>query len=123
MMSLLIGAGRYDADGRRLGLQICPSRKQNLRQALKRETARRRAAALQARLVAKAEVGCGFPEPRVDPIDRAKVVNRFREAEMTEDEVDELVRIVEAHLSGSLCAAGDVTAARHRYAAHTCHSA
>jgi hypothetical protein len=89
-------------DGRRLKFQIRPSRKQHLREALKRGTTRRRAAALQARLVEKAGAGGGSPEPRVDPLERAKLVNRFRKPEMTNDEVDELVSIVEAYLSGRL---------------------
>jgi hypothetical protein len=42
---------------------------------------------------------------RVDPLERAAIVNRFRKPEMTDDEVDELVRIVELYLSGCLCAA------------------
>jgi hypothetical protein len=103
MMSIPIGTGRYDADGRRLGLQICQSRKQHLRDALKRQNARRRAAVLQAHLVEKAEAGGPSRERRVDPLERAKLVNRFRKPEMTNDEVDELVSIVEAYLSGGLC--------------------
>jgi hypothetical protein len=96
-------SGRYDADGRRLGFQIRPSAKQYMRVALKSETANRRAYALQARLVEKAEAS-GLMR-RVDPLERAAIVNRFRKPEMTDDEIDALVRVVEAYLSGRLCAA------------------
>jgi hypothetical protein len=95
----------FGADGRRLRFQIRPSRKQHLREALKRETARRRAAATQARLVETAEA-CGISTARrVDPLERAALVKRLRNPEMTDDEVDEIVRIVDAYLSGRLCSA------------------
>jgi hypothetical protein len=95
----------FCADGRRLRFQIRPSRKQHLREAIKRETARRRAAALHADLVERAEVGGVSTARRVEPLERAAIVKRLRKPEMTDDEVDELVRIVDAYLSGSLCAA------------------
>jgi hypothetical protein len=95
----------FGPDGRRLGLQIRPSRKQHLREAFKRETARRRAAGLQADLVQRAEAGGVSTARRVDPLERAALVKRLRKPEMTDDDVDELVRIVDAYLSGRLCAA------------------
>jgi hypothetical protein len=60
---------------------------------------------------------CGFVSPRrprrngysvtlhVNPIERAALVNRLRKPGMTDDEVDEIVRVVEAYLSRRLCAA------------------
>jgi hypothetical protein len=102
--ALLAEAG-FCADGRRLRFQIQPSRKQYLREALKRETARRRAAALQADLVETAEAGGVSTARRVDPLERAALVKRLRKPEMPDDDVDELVRIVDAYLSGRLCAA------------------
>ena len=105
MVPCLIGSGRYDADGRRLGLQIRPSRKQHLRESLRCETARRRAARVQADLVQRAEAGGVSTARRVDPLERAALVKRLRTPEMTDDEVDEIVRVVEVYLSGRLCAA------------------
>jgi hypothetical protein len=96
---------RYDAGGRRLGFHIRPSQKQCLREVLKRETAQRRAAALQTRLVEKIEVSGVSSMKRVDPLERAAIVNRFRKPRMTDDEVDALVRVVEGYLSGCLSAA------------------
>jgi hypothetical protein len=95
----------FGADGRRLRFQIRPSRKQHLREALKRETVRRRAATLQADLVQRAEAGGVSIARRVDPLERAALVKRFRKPEMTDDEVDDLIRIVDAYLSGCLCPA------------------
>jgi hypothetical protein len=102
--NLLAEAG-FCAHGRRLRFQIRPSRKQHLREALKRETARRRAAALQADLVETAEAGGVSTAHRVDPLERAALVNRLRKPGMGDDEVGDIVRIVDAYLSGRLCAA------------------
>jgi hypothetical protein len=102
--ALLAEAG-FGADGRCLRFQIRPSRKQHLREALKRETARRRAAALQAKLIEKGEAGGVSIARRVDPLERAALVKRLRKPKMTDDDVDELVRIVDAYLSGRLAAA------------------
>jgi hypothetical protein len=95
----------FGSDGRRLRFQIRPSRNQHLREALKRETARRRHAALQADLVERVKAGGVSTPRRVDPLERAALVKRLRRPEMTDDEVDELARIVDAYLSGRLCAA------------------
>jgi hypothetical protein len=95
----------FGADGRRLRFQIRPSRKQHLREANKRETARRRVAVLQADLVERAGAGGVSTARRVDPLERAAIVKRLRKPEMTDNEVDELVRIIDAYLSGHLCAA------------------
>jgi hypothetical protein len=98
-------SGRYDADGRRLGFHIRPSAKQYMRVTLKSETANRRTWALQDRLIRKA-VASGHRSTRsVDPLERAAMVKRLRKPEMTDDEIDALVRVVEAYLSGCLCAA------------------
>jgi hypothetical protein len=99
--TLLAEAG-FGADGRRLRFQIQSSRKQHLRDTLKRETARRRVAMLQADLVQRAEAGGVTTAHRVDPLERAALVKRLRKPEMTDDEVDELLRIVDAYLSGRL---------------------
>jgi hypothetical protein len=98
-------SGRYDADGRRLGFQIRPSAKQYMRVALKSETANRRACALQDRLIEKAAASGLRSTRSVDPLERAAMVKRLRKPEMTDDEIDALVRFVEAYLSGRLCAA------------------
>jgi hypothetical protein len=103
---MTIVLARYDAQGRRLGLQIRPSRKQALREALKRATTERRAFALEARLIQKTEAAALPPAARVDPHDRTTLVMRLRKPEMTEAEVDDIVYIVEAYLSGRL-SAGD----------------
>jgi hypothetical protein len=96
---------RYDGDGRRLAFQIRPSAKRVMREALKRDAAQRRAAIARARLIEKAEAdGCSVTL-HVNPIERAALVKRLRKLEMTDDEVDDLVRIVDAYLSGRLCAA------------------
>jgi hypothetical protein len=98
-------SGRYDGDGRRLGFNIRPSARQCMRNAFKRDTAERRAYALQARLIEKAE-GSGFSSARhVDPRERAILVNRLRRPEMTDDEIDELAHVVDAYLGGALSAA------------------
>jgi hypothetical protein len=102
--TLLAEAG-FGADGRRLWFRIQPSRKQHLRESLKRETARRRAAVLQADLVETAEAGGVSTARRVAPLERAALVKRLRKPEMNVDEVDELVRVVNAYLSGCLCPA------------------
>jgi hypothetical protein len=95
----------FGADGRRLRFQIRPSRKQHLRESLKRETARQRGAAVQARLVEKAEAGVVSIARRVDPLERAAIVKRLRKPEMTDEEADEILTIVNAYLSGRLRAA------------------
>jgi hypothetical protein len=98
-------SGRYDGDGRRLAFQIRPSVKQVTREALKRDTAQRRAAATRARLIEKAEMS-GYSSARgVNPLERAALVNRLRKPDTTDDEVEEIVRVVEAYLSGRLCSA------------------
>jgi hypothetical protein len=98
-------SGRYDGDGRRLAFRIHPSAKQIMREALKRDTAQRRAAIARARLIEKAEA-CGHSSARgVNPLERAALANRLRKPGMTDDQVDEIVRIVDAYLSGRLCAA------------------
>jgi hypothetical protein len=98
-------SGRYDGDGRRLAFQIRPSVKQVMREALKRDAAQRRAATAQARLIEKAEASGYSSVSGVNPLERAALVNRFRKPEMTDGEVDDIVRIVDAYLSGRLCAA------------------
>ena len=96
---------RYDADGRRLAFQIRPSANQVMREALKRDTAQRRAATARARLIEKAEAS-GYSSARgVNPLERATPVKRLRMPEMTDDEIDEIVRVVDAYLSSRLCAA------------------
>jgi hypothetical protein len=96
---------RYDGDGRRLAFQIRPSVKQVMREALKRDAAQRRAATARARLIEKVESNGYSAALQVNPIERAALVSRLRKPEMTDDEVDEVVRIVDAYLSGRLCAA------------------
>jgi hypothetical protein len=103
--STLALSERYDGDGRRLAFQIRPSAKQVMREALKRDTARRRAAATRARLIEKAEANGYSAALQVNPIERATLVNRLRKPGMTDDEVDEIVRVVDAYLSGRLCVA------------------
>jgi hypothetical protein len=98
-------SGRYDGDGRRLAFQIRPSANQVMREALKRDTAERRAATLQVRLIKKAETN-GYSSARgVNPLERAALVNHLRKPGMTEDEVDEIVSVIDAYLGGRLCAA------------------
>ena len=105
---------RYDGDGRHLTFQIRPSVKQVMREALKRAAAQRRAAIARARLIKKAEAdGCSVTL-HVNPIERAALVNRLGKPEMTDDEVDEIVRIVDAYLGGRLCAADWRTWLRRR---------
>ena len=101
----LLADAEFSRDGRRLRFQIRPSRKQHLREALKRETARRRHAALQADLVERVKAGGVSTARRVEPLERAALVKRLRKPELTDAEIDELVRIVNAYLSGRLCAA------------------
>jgi hypothetical protein len=96
---------RYDGDGRRLAFQIRPSANQVMREALKRDTAQRRSAITQARLIEKAEASGHSSARCVNPVERAALVKRFCNPGMTEDEIDEIVRVVEAYLSGRLCAA------------------
>jgi hypothetical protein len=96
---------RYDGDGRRLAFQIRPSANQVMREALKRDTAERRAAMARARLIEKAEAN-GYSAARcVNPIERAHLVNRLRKPGMTDDEIDEIVSVADAYLGGRLCAA------------------
>jgi hypothetical protein len=98
-------SGRYDSDGCRVAFQIRLSAKQVMREALKRDTAERRAAATRARLIDKAEAS-GYSSVRgVNPLERPALVNRLRKPEMTDDEVDEIVSIADAYLSSRLCAA------------------
>jgi hypothetical protein len=79
--------------------------KQVMREALKRDTAQRRSAIPRACLIEQAEAS-GYSSPRgVNPLERAALVNRLRKPEMTDDEVDEIVRVVEAYLRGCLCSA------------------
>jgi hypothetical protein len=96
---------RYDGDGRRLAFRIRPSANQVMREALKRDTAQRRAAIDRARLIEKAEASGYSSASGVNPLERAALVNRFRKPGMTDDEIDEIVRIVDAYLSGGLCLA------------------
>jgi hypothetical protein len=96
---------RYDSDGRRLTFQIRPSANQVMREALKRDTAMRRAAITRARLIEKTEASGHSSARGVNPIERAALVNRLRKPGMTDDEVEELVRVVEAYLGGGLCLA------------------
>jgi hypothetical protein len=98
-------SGRYDGDGRRLAFQIRPSANQIMREALKRDTAERRAAIARARLIEKAEASGYSSASGVNPIQRAALVNRLRKLGMSDNEVDEIVRVVEGYLSGRLCAA------------------
>jgi hypothetical protein len=76
-----------------------------MREALKRDTAQRRAGLIRARLIENAEANGYSAALHVNPIERAALVNRLRRPGMPDDEVDEIVRIVEAYLSGRLCAA------------------
>ena len=105
---------RYDADGRRLAFQIRPSANQVIREALKRDTPERRAAATRARLIEKAEASGCFSARDINPIERAALVNRLRKPRMTDEEVDEIVTIVDAYLGGRLCAADWRLWLRHR---------
>jgi hypothetical protein len=88
--------------------------KQVMREALKREAGQRRAATAQARLIEKAEANGYSAALHVNPIERAALVSRLRKPEMTDDEVDEIVRVVEVYLSGRLCAADWRTWLRRR---------
>jgi hypothetical protein len=94
---------RHEAKG--LAFQIRPSAKQVMREALKRDAAQRRSALTRARLIEKAEASRCFSARDINPLERAALVNRLRKPEMTDDEVDEIVRVVDAYLSGRLCAA------------------
>jgi hypothetical protein len=76
-----------------------------MREALKRDTRERRAAITRARLLEKAEASGHSSARGVNPLERAALVNRLRKPGMADDEVDEIVRIVDAYLSGRLCAA------------------
>jgi hypothetical protein len=96
---------RYDGDGRRLAFQIRPSANQVMREALKRDTAQRRAAMTRARVIEKAEANGYSAALQVNPIQRAALVKRLRKPGMSDDEVDEIVRIVEGYLGGRLCPA------------------
>jgi hypothetical protein len=79
--------------------------KQVMREAFKRDTRERRAATARARLIEKAEAS-GYSSARgVNPLERAALVSRLRKPEMTDDEIDEIIQIVEVYLSGRLCAA------------------
>ena len=76
-----------------------------MREALKRDAAERRAAAQRVHLIEKAEASGHSSARCVNPIERAALVNRLRKPGMTDDEVDEIVRVLEAYLSRRLCAA------------------
>ena len=76
--------------------------KQVMREALKREAGQRRAATAQARLIEKAEANGYSAALQVNPIQRAALVKRLRKPGMSDDEVDEIVRIVEGYLGGRL---------------------
>jgi hypothetical protein len=102
---ILAFSERYDCHGRRLTFQIRPSAKQVMREALKRDAAERRAAAQRVHLIEKAEASGHSSARCVNPIERAALVSRLRKPEMTDDEVDEIVRIVDAYLSGRMCSA------------------
>jgi hypothetical protein len=107
-------SGRYDGDGRRLAFQIRPSANQVMREALKRDTAERRAATARARLIEKTEAS-GYSSARcANPLERAALVNRLRKPRMTDDEVDEIVLVVDTYLSGRLCAADSRSWLRRR---------
>jgi hypothetical protein len=95
---------RYDGDGRRLAFQIRPSANQVMREALKRDTAQRRAAVTRARLIEKAEASGYSSASGVNPLVRAALVKRLRKPGIR-DEVDEIVSVVDAYLGGRLCAA------------------
>jgi hypothetical protein len=71
---------------------------------VKRDTAQRPTAITRARLIEKAEASGYSSASGVNPIERATLVNRL-DKRVPDDEVDELVRIVEAYLTGRLCAA------------------
>jgi hypothetical protein len=90
-------SGRHDGDGRRLAFQIRPSAKQVVGEALKRDAAQRRAATARARLIEKAEASGYSSAQGVNPLERAALVNRLRKPEMTGDEVDEIVSVVDAY--------------------------
>ena len=96
---------RFDGDGRRLAFQIRPSANQVMREALKRDTRERRAAIARTRLIEKAEASGHSSARCANPIERAHLVNRLRKPGMTDDEIDEIVRVVDAYLSSRLCAA------------------
>jgi hypothetical protein len=85
-----------------------------MREALKRDAAQRRAATARARLIDKAEASGYSSAPGVNPLERAALVKRLHKPEMTDDGVDEIVRVVEAYLSGRLCAADWRLWLRHR---------
>jgi hypothetical protein len=85
-----------------------------MREALKRDAAQRRSAITRARLIEKAEANGYSAALHVNPIERAALVNRLRKPEMTDDEVDEIVRVVEVYLCGRLCAADWRLWLRHR---------
>jgi hypothetical protein len=57
------------------------------------------------RLIEKAEASTYSSACGVNPIERAALVNRLRKPGMRDDEVDEIVRVAVAYLSGRLCAA------------------
>ena len=76
-----------------------------MREALKRDTAQRRAAMTRARLIEKAEAGGHSSARGVNPLERATLVNRLRKPGMSDNEVDEIVCVIEGYLSGRLCAA------------------
>ena len=76
-----------------------------MREALKRDAAQRRAAITRARLIEKVDASGYSSASGVNPLERAALVNRLRKPDTTEDDVEEIVRVVDAYLSGRLCAA------------------
>jgi hypothetical protein len=89
-------------DGRLLGFQIRPSAKQVMRQALKHETAS--CDYLSAPHREGRSNGYAFAHD-VNSLERAALVKLVSRPGMTDDEVEEIARIVDAYLSGRLCAA------------------
>jgi hypothetical protein len=85
-----------------------------MREALKSDIARWRAAISRARLIEKAAASGNSSARGVNPIERAALVNRLRKPGMTDDEGDEIVSVVKAYLSGRLCAADWRLWLRHR---------
>jgi hypothetical protein len=98
-------SSRFDGDGRCVAHHIRPSSKQVMREALKRDTAQRRAAIARARLIEKAEASDYSSASGVNPLERAALANRLRKLKMTDGEVGEVARVVDLYLSRRLCSA------------------
>jgi hypothetical protein len=103
--STLAFSERYNGDGRCVAFQIRPSAKQVMRKASKRDAAQRRAVITRARLIEQAEASGDSSASGVNPLERAALVKRLCKPGVTDDEVDEIVRVVEAYLRGCLCSA------------------